>query len=144
MAMYLAVLKLMLPVKGVLTEGATVTANGIYNSGSDIGYSNCLWGLVDGKFSPMGYSSTTKCCAHTTCVTNAWLNINLGAKTVVWTVIINNRDENSTVANRIIGSDLHVGDSSLPYENMACGALPTASGAYSCGGKIGRYLGLRK
>ncbi len=56
MAMYLVALKLMLPIEGVLTEGATVTANGVYNVGSDPGYANCLWGLVDGKFSPTGVS----------------------------------------------------------------------------------------
>ena len=56
MARYLVALKLMLPVEGVLTEGATVTASGTYNAGWDVGYANCLWGLVDGKFSPMGYS----------------------------------------------------------------------------------------
>jgi len=55
MARYLVALKLMLPVEGVLTEGATVTASSIWNGGH-LGYDDCLWGLVDGKFSPVGYS----------------------------------------------------------------------------------------
>jgi hypothetical protein len=56
-------------------------------------------------------------------------------------MIINREDWG---AGRIIGSDLHVGDNSLPNLNEACGANPQSSGVYSCGGKIGRYLGLVK
>ncbi len=48
------------------------------------------------------------------------------------------------MSERIIGSDLYVGDNSLPNLNTACGANPQSSGVYSCGGKIGRYLGIFK
>ena len=51
-------------VYGVLTAGTTVTADSIY-PGNDGRYSNCLNGLVDGKFPPQGYSPLTHCCAHT-------------------------------------------------------------------------------
>jgi len=37
-----------------------------------------------------------------------------------------------------------VGDSPLPINNIACSANPRASGVYSCGGKVGRYLGMYK
>ncbi len=37
-----------------------------------------------------------------------------------------------------------MGDNSLPYLNTACGAMPLSSGVYSCGGKIGKYLGIYK
>jgi len=37
-----------------------------------------------------------------------------------------------------------VGDNSLPYLNTACDANPKSSGEYSCGGKIGKYLGIYK
>jgi len=61
---------------------------------------------------------------------------------IVKTVIIVNRED--MVPERIIGSDLYVGDNILPYLNTACGANPRSSGVYSCDGKIGRYLGLYK
>ena len=68
----------------------------------------------------------------------------MGEQTVVQTVMIINREDGATNAARIIGSDLYVGNNSLPYLNTACGAMPQATGVYSCGGKIGRYLGLYK
>ena len=58
------------------------------------------------------------------------------------TVLIINREDNN--ANAIIGSDLYVGDDIIPSKNSSCNALPTSSGAYSCAGKIGKYLGLYK
>ena len=54
--------------------------------------------------------------------------------------MIINREEN--FGHLIVGSDLYVGDNSLPYLNTACGAMPKSTGVYSCGGKVGRYLGL--
>jgi hypothetical protein len=48
---------------GVLTDGATVTSDSVYVNNLDTGYSNCLGGLIDGKFFPKGVS--TKCCATT-------------------------------------------------------------------------------
>ena len=62
---------------------------------------------------------------------------------MVKTVIIINREDHNT-QDRIIGSDLKVGDYSQPNLNTACGENPRSSGVYSCGGKIGRYLGLVK
>ena len=44
----------------------------------------------------------------------------------------------------IIGSDLHVGDNEEPNLNTPCGADPKSSGVYSCGGKVGKYLGIVK
>ena len=68
----------------------------------------------------------------------------MGAKRIVKTVMIINREDYNT-QDRIIGSDLKVGDySQQPNLNSACGANPQSSGVYSCGGKIGRYLGLVK
>jgi hypothetical protein len=58
--------------------------------------------------------------------------------------MIINREDNQFARNRIIGSDLYVGNSSEPYLNTPCGANPTSSGVYSCGGKIGRFLGIYK
>ena len=58
--------------------------------------------------------------------------------------MIINREDYVGGANRIIGTDLYVGDNSLPYLNTPCGANPQSSGVYSCGGKIGRYLGIYK
>jgi hypothetical protein len=81
----LALLLIQQQVYGVLTENTTVTADSVY-IGSYLGYSNCLSGLVDGKFSPIGYNATTHCCATTSPTTNSvatWLNIDMGAKTVV-------------------------------------------------------------
>jgi hypothetical protein len=66
----------------------------------------------------------------------------MGARTVVQTVFIVNRENSQGVADRIIGSDFYVGDNSLPNLNTPCGANPTSSGVYYCGGKIGQYLGL--
>lgn len=67
----------------------------------------------------------------------------MGAKRVVKTVMIINRED--TQSGRIVGSDLRVGDNDdQPNLNLACGADPESSGVYSCGGKIGRYLGLVK
>ena len=57
--------------------------------------------------------------------------------------MIINREVDGEV-DRIIGTDLYVGDKSLPYENTPCGANPESSGVYSCGGKIGQYLGISK
>ena len=66
----------------------------------------------------------------------------MGAQTTVETIMLINRDEDATVADRIIGSDFYVGDFSIAKNNTPCGANPQASGVYSCGGKIGKYLGL--
>ncbi|MFN9903174.1 MAG: hypothetical protein ACK55Z_31260 [bacterium] len=63
-------------------------------------------------------------------------------RTVVRTVMIINRED--CCDGRIVGTDLYVGDNSLPYLNTPCGALPKSSGVYSCDGKIGKYLGLYK
>jgi hypothetical protein len=59
------------------------------------------------------------------------------AKRVVQDVMIINREDNAITAARIVGSDLYVGDSSLPQNNSKCNAMPQSSGVYSCGGKIG-------
>jgi hypothetical protein len=56
-------------------------------------------------------------------------------------MIINRED---SYIDRILGTDLYVGNSSEPYLNTPCGANPTTSGVYTCGGKIGRYLGIYK
>ena len=48
----------------------------------------------------------------------------MGTKAVVQTVMIINREDNEESAARIIGTDLYVGDNSLPYENTPCGANP--------------------
>ena len=66
----------------------------------------------------------------------------MGERTVVRTVMIIYREDGSE--NRIIDTDLYVGDNSLPFLNTPCGAPPLSSGVYSCGGKIGKYLGLYK
>ena len=62
---------------------------------------------------------------------------------MVKTVMIINFEINDNKLD-IKGSDLHVGDNIKPNLNTACGADPQFSGVYSCGGKIGRYLGLVK
>ncbi len=46
----------------------------------------------------------------------------MGLKAVVQTVMIINREDYQ--ADRIVGTDLYVGDKSLPYENTPCGANP--------------------
>jgi len=93
---------------------ATVTSDSLYIYDLEPGYSNCLSGLVDGIFSPKGISPSIKCCAHTyPLIASTWLNIDMGMTTVVWTVFIINREEECCI-NRIIGSDLFVGFSSLP------------------------------
>jgi len=80
---------------------------------------------------------------HTSCLyPSEWFNINMGARTVVETVFIVNREDCCSV--RIEGSDLYVGDNSTPNLNTACGVYPTSTGFFSCGGKIGQYLGLYK
>ncbi len=123
-----------------------MTADSIYYNNSHAGYNNCIGALVDGKFYPLGFADGSKCCAHTAPFTNtcSWFSIDMGAQTIVQTVLIINREEFNAVDDRIIGSDFYVGDSSLPFNNTPCNVLPTKSGAYSCGGKIGRYLGLYK
>ena len=68
----------------------------------------------------------------------------MGAQTTVVTIMIINRDENVPIADRIIGSDFYVGDNSIAMNNTPCGANPQGSGVYSCGGKVGQYLGLVK
>ncbi len=82
-------------------------------------------GLVDGKFATFDISPTTHCIAHNNPTTShSWFNIDMGSKTVVQTVLIINREDNSyingsleqnDVEGRIIGSDLYVGENSLPY-----------------------------
>lgn len=52
LSMCLFALKLIQPVDGVLTQDMPVTADSIYIDAEDLGYSNCLSGLVDGKLSP--------------------------------------------------------------------------------------------
>ena len=85
LAMCLFALKLIHPVDGVLTQGMPVTADSIGINAGDPAYSNCLSGLVDGKLSPLGYSPTTHCCAHTAATTTgvSWLNINMFGVAVV-------------------------------------------------------------
>ena len=66
----------------------------------------------------------------------------MGVRRVVQDVMIINREDWSGFANRIVGSDLYVGDSSSPQNNTKCNVMPQSSGVYSCGGKIGYYLGI--
>jgi len=73
-----------------------------------------------------------------------WVNVNMGAKTTVVTIMLINRNDSAEYAARIIGSDFYVGDNSIAMNNTPCGANPQDSGVYSCGGKIGQYLGLVK
>ena len=114
------------PSGGTLTEGRGnyVTADSVNGAGGPVtGYANCLFGLVDGKWPPFGVSGTTHCCAHNLPTTqHSWFNIDMGSKAVVQTVMIINREDGS--AERIIGTDLYVGDNSLPYQNTPCGAMP--------------------
>jgi hypothetical protein len=114
------------PSAGTLTQGATVTADSVYGAGNPPSdYDNCLFGLVDGKWPPFGVSATTHCCAHNDPTTvHSWFNIDMGSKAVVQTVMIINREDHQEAADRIIGTDLYVGDNSLPYENTPCGANP--------------------
>ena len=48
----------------------------------------------------------------------------MGSTSVVQTVMIINRENYAALEARIIGTDLYVGDNSLPYENTPCGANP--------------------
>ena len=57
-------------------------------------------------------------------------------------VMIVSREE--CCIERLNGTDLYVGDSTMPGLNTPCGANPTSTGVYSCGGKVGKYLGIYK
>ncbi len=115
-AISVCMLTLLKEIQGTLTEGASVTADSIYYGHA--GYNNCIGALVDGKFYPLGFEDGSKCCAHTSPTTNYSLfSIDMGAQTIVQTVLIINREEFNAVDDRIIGSDFHVGDSSLPFNN---------------------------
>jgi hypothetical protein len=45
-------------------------------------------------------------------------------KAVVQTVMIINREDTQENADKIIGTDLYVGDENLPYLNTPCGVNP--------------------
>ena len=66
----------------------------------------------------------------------------MGAQTSVVTIMLINRDDVATYAAKIIGTDFYVGDNSIAKNNTPCGANPQGSGVYSCGGRVGQYLGL--
>ena len=127
---------LFMPIYGVLTEGGTVTADSVFISANNL-HSDCLSGLVDGKFIPwVSAAGSTKCIAHNEPTTpHSWFNIDMGAKTIVQTVLV--IDYEMCCTDRIFGTDLYVGDNSLPFMNTPCGASPLSSGVYSCGGKVG-------
>ena len=125
-----------------LSLSGTVTQDSPYTAGY-----NCPENLVDGIF----YYDTLpdRCCSITgtelTTLLEAWYNIEFANyPAVVETVIIINREtsDGDVAETRIYGSDLYVGFDPLPKNNFACGATPQGSGEFSCGGKMGRYLGL--
>ena len=65
-------------VRAVLTNGATVLADSIYDSGWDPGYDNCISGLIDKKFigdPDLVGNAPYKCCAHNGCTYNGWFSI---------------------------------------------------------------------
>jgi hypothetical protein len=56
-----------------------VTADSVYNNPADPGYSNCLSGLIDGKFYAEGINASTKCCAQNAPTGyNGYLSIDMG------------------------------------------------------------------
>ena len=132
--------------EATLTTGAIVTADSIYKgTGTTDPYENCLEGLVDGKWPYTGFSKFSHCCAHNNASYNgapSWFNINFGDRTKVMDVMIVSRED--CCIERLIGTDLYVGDSHIAGNNTPCGANPTSTGVYSCGGKVGKYLGIYK
>ena len=121
-ACVLVVFQLIRSSGGTLTQDATVTADSVLNNG-DVAYSNCVQNLVDGKFPPFG--DGTRCCPHTNhAPTFSWLNINIGSKAVVQTVLVIVRESPLWVADNIKGTDLYVGNDGMPNNNTPCGALP--------------------
>jgi hypothetical protein len=131
-------------VRGVLTKDGVVTADSIWINSGDPGYSNCLAGLIDNVLWAKGSSaaSDSHCCA-TTQNYNAvqWLNIQFTAAVTVQTVLLLNR-EDSCCQDRVIGSDFYVGFNSVPNQNTRCNQNPQKSGAFTCGGLVGIYLGM--
>jgi hypothetical protein len=80
--------------------------------------------LVDGKFPPFG-DAPNRCCPHTyNSSTFSWLNINMGSKVVVQTVLIIVREDILWTADNIKGADLYVGNDGMPNNNTPCNALP--------------------
>ena len=71
--------------EGNLTEGSTVTADSVYVHATYINTSDCISHLVDGVFSPIGFSKETHCIAHNLPPNgqDGWMNIDMGSKTVV-------------------------------------------------------------
>ena len=125
MACALVVFQLICSSGGTLTQGATVTADSVQIS-SDPNYSNCVHNnnLVDGKFPPFG-DAPNRCCPHTyNSSTFSWLNINMGSKVVVQTVLIIVREDILWTADNIKGADLYVGNDGMPNNNTPCNALP--------------------
>jgi len=76
-----------------------------------------LVGLVDGKFIPgLSAEGSKKYIAHNKGTSkDSWFNIDMGAKTIVQTVLIINREDCIPICvDRIKLTDLYVGDDSLP------------------------------
>ena len=52
----------------VLTTGGIVSSDSVWTNAGDIGYANCLHGLIDNKYYPNAYwtmADRGKCCATT-------------------------------------------------------------------------------
>jgi hypothetical protein len=72
--------------EGNLTEGGTVTADSVFIDAAAPSVSDCISHLVDGVFSPLGFSKATHCIAHNNSEAtgqDGWMNIDMGSKTVV-------------------------------------------------------------
>jgi hypothetical protein len=117
----------------------------VENMSASSGHNNCYTGATDGRFvaNQPWYDNSLHCLAHNhppSFPSDLWLNIQFPRPAKISSVFIINREDGWDY--RIIGFDLYVGNNPLPKLNVACGANPMSSGVYSCGGKLGNYLGI--
>jgi hypothetical protein len=83
-------------------------------------------------------------CCPATNVEYFWYQVKLAHPSVVESVFLFNSEFRTDWALRIIGTDLFVGNDPDVSNNERCFANPTATGMYSCGGRVGTYIGLKK
>ena len=66
--------------EGNLTAGGAVTADSVFINAANPEASDCISHLVDGVFSPRGFSKETHCLAHNAPPNgqDGWMNIDMG------------------------------------------------------------------
>lgn len=78
--------------------------------------------------------------AHTRREYQPWLQVDMGSRHHVGTVVIYNRED--CCSRRLRNYYIHVGDNPDISKNPKCGLIKSGGGAFRCG-RSGRYVGIR-